>query len=197
MNIKQIKEKAVAIIDRIGKKTVIIACAVVVVAGAVALNLILFTPKDEKETMKPGLDLGDLSNVGNTGGDSGDNDNDSEIEEYFASLALNRQTARDEAMQVLQAVIDNSNAIDALKTSALEDISKIASNIEAESNIETLMLSKGFSRCLAIMSGDKISVIVESDGLMQNEISQICAIVYEQAGIAPANLTIIEKGVNT
>lgn len=192
MNIKQIKDKTAALIDKIGRKTVIIACAVIAVAGAVALNFILFTPNDDKETMKPGLDLSDLSST--SGAESGDNN--TSLTEYFASLAMSRQTARDEAIEVLQAVIDNSNAIDALKTSALEDISKIAADIEAEANIESLLQSKGFAHCLAIMNGEKISVIVESDGLLQSEISQICTIVYEQAGIAPANLTIIEKSID-
>ena len=36
-------------------------------------------------------------------------------------------------------------------------------------------------------------VIVESEGLNPGEVAQISEIVYEQAGIVPSNLKIVEK----
>ena len=77
----------------------------------------------------------------------------------------------------------------------MNSIAQIAHDIESESNIETLILSKGFARCVAVVNGDSASVIVKSAGLLPNEIAQISEIVYEQAGIVPANLKIIEKDV--
>lgn len=44
-----------------------------------------------------------------------------------------------------------------------------------------------------MISGDKCNVIVESSGLLPGEFAQISEIVYEQAGIIPDNLKIIEK----
>ena len=74
-------------------------------------------------------------------------------------------------------------------------ISAIAETIEAESNIETLVKSCGFEKCLAVINGESASVIVSAGeaGLAPGGVAQITAIVYEQAGILPANLTIIEK----
>jgi stage III sporulation protein AH len=65
--------------------------------------------------------------------------------------------------------------------------------MEAEANIETLIKSKGFEQCVAVINGDAASIVVKSDGLIASQISQINEIVYEQAGISPMNITIIQK----
>ena len=54
-------------------------------------------------------------------------------------------------------------------------------------------MAKGFEECVAIISGDNASIIVKSDGLLPNEVAQITEIVYEQAGILPTNMNIVEK----
>ena len=82
-----------------------------------------------------------------------------------------------------------------MKTEALDGIAQIALDIENESNIETLILAKGFEKCVAVVNGDSASVIVKCSGLLPSDIAQISEIVYEQAGILPANLKIIEKDV--
>jgi len=68
--------------------------------------------------------------------------------------------------------------------------------VKKETNIETMILAKGFSQCIAVISNENCNVIVESDGLEPGEVAQITEIVYEQAGIHPANLKIVEKNLN-
>ena len=79
------------------------------------------------------------------------------------------------------------------KQQALLDIATMAKVIENESNIETLVKAKGFEECVAVINGEKASVIVKSEGLQPNHLSQILEIVYLQAGILPENVTIMEK----
>ena len=81
----------------------------------------------------------------------------------------------------------------AAKEQALADIATIAATIETEANIESLIKAKGFEECVAVINGDKANIIVKSDGLKPNELSQILEIVYLQADILPANVTISEK----
>ena len=90
-------------------------------------------------------------------------------------------------------MVDSDSAVDQMKTDAMEDMRRIADEIALEANIESLIVSKGFDQCVAVLNGDSASVIVKSDGLLPNEVSQISEIVYEQAGVLPANLNIIEK----
>ena len=69
----------------------------------------------------------------------------------------------------------------------------IAANIQSEGNIESLVVSKGFEDCVAVINEGSATVVVKSDGLLENEITQIQEIVYTEAGILPENLKIIEK----
>ena len=108
-------------------------------------------------------------------------------------LFVQAAKARDEALEVLQSVVDNDEAVEATKEQAISEISKIADDIRMESNIETLIMSKGFEQCVAVINGDLVNIIVKSDGLLANEVAQINEIVYEQTGAVPSNVKIIEK----
>jgi stage III sporulation protein AH len=79
------------------------------------------------------------------------------------------------------------------KTQALEDIATIASNIEAEANIEAMVMAKGFEQCVAIINDGMCTVVVMTEGLLPNQMAQINEIVYEQTGIKPVNIKYIEK----
>ena len=169
---------------KIGKRNLIIAGAVALIGAAVVLNFALF---------------GGAPSDGYSGYDepSGVIDNGSgqlsASDTYFASAQVSRQRARDEAMEVLQSVVENEGAAEAVKTQALADLSKLAMSIEQEANIETLIMAKGFEKCVAVISDDTARIIVSGSGLTPAQIAQINEIVYEQAKIAPVNITITEK----
>ena len=89
--------------------------------------------------------------------------------------------------------MDDAASLDSAKEQALKDIATMAKVIENESNIETLVKAKGVEECVAVINGEKANVIVKSEGLRPNDLSQILEIVYLQAGILPENVTIMEK----
>lgn len=169
---------------KIGKRNLIIAGAVALIGAAVILNFVMFggAPKDGYSGYDEPSGL-----TGNGEGQMNASDT------YFASAQVSRQRARDEAMEVLQSVVENEGAVEAVKTQALADLSKLAMAIEQEANIETLIMAKGFEKCVAVISGDTARIIVSGSGLTPAQIAQINEIVYEQASITPVNITITEK----
>lgn len=185
------RDKTVDVVNKIGRKGTVVICAVLLVGVAVLLNLILFNGED---AANPGLAI-DMNNLSADSGKSEDSSDSTTVYNYFEAMQLSRQQARDEAMEVLLSVAESGTAVEDMKAEALDDIAQIALDIENEANIETLILAKGFAKCVAVVNGDSASVVVQSDGLLPSEIAQISEIVYEQAGIVPANLTIIEKNV--
>lgn len=171
-------------ISRIGTRNIIIASSLVLIGAAVILNFVFFGNSQPA--------VADGEPLGETGGEVVEDAVYAE-DSYFASAQLSRQQSRDQAIAVLQTVIESSTADAATKEAASADINRIASEIQTEANIETLIKSKGFEECVAVISEGTASVIVASDGLMPNELSQIKEIVWEQAGIDPVNIKIIEK----
>ncbi len=176
-------------IMKFGKRNIIIVCAVVLIGLAVYLNYLWYYDS--------------VSNIGygdnNMSDQAGDDLNVSvEAEDtsaaYFSATQLSRQQARDEALEVLEKVVSSEDALEVTKEQALEDISRIAAEIEKESNIEALIVAKGFEKCIAVVNGENASIIVKSDEeLVSSQIAQISEIVYTSAGILPANTKIIRK----
>ena len=167
---------------KIGRRNLIIIGAVLLVGVAVCLNWILFAKSNND-----GYDYNE-----GAGAEVEDTET-SEVLAYFASTQVSRDRARDEALAVLQNVVDNSNSDSTEKTQALEDIATIASNIEAEANIEAMVMAKGFEQCVAIINDGMCTVVVMTEGLLPNQMAQINEIVYEQTGIKPVNIKYIEK----
>ena len=183
-------QKFKAIILKIGKRNVAIACSVLLIGAAVLLNWILFAGANNTDGYdgydQPTGNISDTPNHDNTNVDNADNT-------YFSATQVSRQRARDEALEVLQSVVDNPEASEAVRAEALAGISAIAEEIQKEANIESLITAKGFEQCVAVLNGDTASIIVSADELLPAQLAQINTIVYEQTGIAPSGITIINK----
>ena len=175
------------ILEKIGKRNIIIACAVLLIGVAVLMNFILFS----KANQNAGYDGYDQPS-GNISDSVGDN-SVTDANAYFSATQVSRQRARDEAREVLQAVVENVDATEAMKNEALAEIAVIADEIQKEANIESLITAKGFEACVAVINNDAASIVVKADDLQAAQIAQINAIVYEQAGILPSAVTIIKK----
>ena len=184
------RERAFRSLPKIGRKHIVIACAILLIAAAVVLNIILFRGNDDTvdtPAAEPGDTVTDVD-------DAGKSQAVSEADGYFSATQVSRQRARDEALEVLQGVVDSEEANEATKTGALLEISQLAKAMEAEANIESLVTAKGFAQCVAVINGEMCSVVVNNEGeLTPAQISQINEIVYEQAGILPTNIRIILK----
>ncbi len=185
------------------KRRLAIALSAVLIGGAVYLNWLFFFG-GQKDGVYDDIDaatgggasdiLGAAVEAGaDTAGDAMADDNAQSVASYFAVTTINRQRARDEAIEVLQSIVEDVNVSEQDKSRALDDIRTIAANIEHEANIETLIEAKGFNDCVAVINSGKCTIVVESSGLLPNQIAQIQEIVYQQTAIPPANLTIIEK----
>ncbi len=191
------------------KRRLAIALSAVLIGGAVYLNWLFFFGNNtdgeyNKDAATDGgasdiigtADGNTLGDVVKTGADAADNNIDltvSDASSYFAVTTINRQRARDEAIEVLQSIIDDVNALDQDKGEALTSMREIAESIKNEANIEALVGAKGFSNCVAVISRDCCTVVVSTSGLLPNQVAQIQEIVYQQAGILPLDVNIIEK----
>jgi len=115
-------------------------------------------------------------------------------QKYFEETRLSRQKSRDEALDVLQKTLKNAKLTDSEKTKATEELSKIVQEITIETDIENLAKAKGFTDCVAFISGDKISVAVKvSNGnLTRQNVAQIRDIVLNKTSIESKDIVVIE-----
>lgn len=167
-------------------RSTVVVCAVLLIGLAVYLNYRWFY--DPLDSM--GYGDGNMSDNYTDG--SAQTGADGE-QSYFTSTALNRQEARDEAIEVLKLVTEDDDAAAEAKADAATKIAKIALDIQNEANIESLVKAKGFTDCVAIISDSAVSVVVGAQTLTAAEAAQILTIVYETTGISPSKISIINK----
>ena len=172
------------------KRNLVVLGSVLLIGGAVWLNWTLFSNVGDEDYDPSYYASGEAENnpaeESNTATQNGENS-------YFAMAQIDRSRARDEAMEVLNQITASADASEEARAQAYAAIEQMAIDIENEANIETLMKAKGFEECVAVISDNAATVIVKSSGLLPSQLAQITEIVWEQAGISPSFVKIIEK----
>lgn len=129
------------------------------------------------------LVMGDIGLVDTTG---------TNVNDYFSAVRLSRQQARDSAVGLLQEAMVYSNEESSAQTNAqLEDIVQTALN---EAQIESLVIAKGYTDCVAYITDTGISVAVASPegGLAETDVAVIADIVMSQSDISIEDIYVIE-----
>lgn len=197
---------------KLKKRQLILAMLIIALGAAVYLNwqfadngsiLTATTQVEGQDSSNSEKALGDTTyvntnadqnaqNAENSSQDNKDNGMTPSATEYFSSARLARKQARDNANETLKTTIDNPNATDDVKKSAVDESAKIAANIEAEANIESMVKAKGFKDCMAYVENNQCTVNVFTTGLLDSEAIIIKDIVSSQTGVSSSNIKIVE-----
>ncbi|WP_322173333.1 SpoIIIAH-like family protein [Acutalibacter caecimuris] len=108
----------------------------------------------------------------------------------FAQARLDRQTSRDEALELLDNVLADTEADSDEKKAAVEQASALAQNILTETNIEGLLKAKGYEECVAYVADNQCSVVVSGD-LKDSDMLVVQEVVMEQTGFSAEKIIII------
>ena len=113
---------------------------------------------------------------------------------YFASARLNRQQARDSALELLRLAAADENAQQTVVDEANASIQAMAAITLSEAKVENLITAKGYGDCVCFINNNSASVVVSSteNGLSGNDVTKIVEIVKEETGLAASNITVIE-----
>ena len=180
----------------LGKKKWAALALVGVLGLAVYLNYYLTTDPTLSAgvgTSAPEEDahLGDATFVGTGVSQPGGQTLAEDTRNYFDKARDNRTAAREEALSILQEVLDNASASAEDKKTATDQAAAIAENVLQESKIENLILAKGFPDSVVHIDGDACSVVVQSTDLQQQESLQIMEIVVSQSDVAAEKVQIL------
>ena len=114
---------------------------------------------------------------------------------YFASARLNRQQARDSALQLLQQAAADAGAQQDIIDEAYASIQAMAALTMSEANVENLITAKGYGDCVCFINDNSASVVVSSteNGLSENDVTKIMEIVKKETGLTADKITVIEN----
>ena len=128
------------------------------------------------ETVNDGLE----ANASSESGESG----------ALSQARLDRQAARDQALDLLDEVLKDVESDSAAKQQAVDQASAIAENILEESNVESLLEAKGYMDCVAYITSEECSVVV-SGALEDSDTLIVQEVVMEQTGLTADKIKII------
>lgn len=110
--------------------------------------------------------------------------------DMFAEARLSRQNSRDEALELLDGVLEDVDADSEAKKAAVEEASAMAQNILKETNVESLLKAKGYEESVAYITAEECSVVV-SGNLQDSDMLIVQEIVMEQTGLTAEKIKII------
>lgn len=185
------------------KKNAVIATVLVLVCAGIYLNW-AYAGHDETqdltETLNADQVLGDTTMVIAQSDDALQTaateglDETAGAADYFAAMRLSRQEARDSAVTTLQETIayagDDAAATSA-SSDALDDLMAVSLQ---EAQIESLIIAKGYTDCVAYMTDDGINVAVAApaEGLQDADVALLADVVTGQSDYQLADIHIIE-----
>ncbi len=177
---------------KIWKKNLVAAAVLVTVCSGIYVNW-LYT---EQQTMAELTDTLDASKVMSDETLLLSEDEQIEVSttatDYFAAVRLSRQQARDSAVNLLQEVMANPDQTKAAESSA--DLEEIVQTALTEAQIESLIIAKGYTDCVAYMSSKGISVAVSAPegGLQADDVAVIADIVMSQSDYEMDEIRVVE-----
>ncbi len=179
---------------KIWKKNLVAAAILVTVCSGIYVNW-LYT---EQQTMSDLTDTLDAEKVMSdetlllSGDDMEVSGQVTTSTDYFAAVRLSRQQARDSAVNLLQEVMASEDQTKAAESSA--DLEEIVQTALTEAQIESLIIAKGYTDCVAYMSSTGISVAVSAPegGLKQEDVAVIADIVMTQSEYTLDEIRVVE-----
>lgn len=110
--------------------------------------------------------------------------------DYFASAKLSREQTRAKNKETLMNIINDKAIASADKKSAIRQVANITKNSEKESAAELMLQAKGFTNAVVSINDGNADVVVDSNGLTEQQIAQIEDIVKRKTGIEADKIVI-------
>ena len=115
------------------------------------------------------------------------------IEEYFSSSKLERDTMYSQMLESYQKVLDSTTTSEKQKSAAQTEIDKINKAKNAIMISENLIKTKGFKDVVIFSNDDSISVVINKDELEKEDIAQIQSIIAREMGAKIDDIHIMNK----
>ncbi len=116
------------------------------------------------------------------------------VSSYFAAARLTRQTARDEALNLLEISVASDGASQETIDAAMAAISHMAETTLLETQIENMLIAKEYEDCVIYITDEKITVTVPApeDGLTGEAVAKITDVITTETDFGMDQIYIIE-----
>ena len=111
---------------------------------------------------------------------------------YFEQAKLDRENSRAKSLEILNQTAENTNFDEEIRKKAGDQILAAASNLEKETEIESIAQSKGYSEICVYIDEEKVNISIRKDGFSGEDVVKLTDIATEQLQIPAKNVKIVE-----
>ena len=180
---------------KIWKKNLVAAAVLVTVCAGIYMNW-LYSEGSAAVDLTDTLDADKILSADSLVMSEQDNYADSAASttqtDYFASVRLSRQKARDSAVTLLQEAMAYNDDVETAQSN--QELEQIVQTALCEAQIESLIIAKGYTDCVAYISEEGISVAVASPegGLGNEDVAVIVDAVMTQSEYTVEDIRVVE-----
>ena len=182
---------------KVWKKNLVAAAVLVTVCAGIYVNW-LYTEESTAASLMDTVDvekvMSDDALILSEDMEAVSSDVQTTATDYFAAVRLSRQQARDSAVNLLQEAMAYNGTDSSKEVESVMELEEIVQTALSEAQIESLIIAKGYTDCVAYMSGEGISVAVSSPegGLQQEDVAVIADIVMSQSAYSLGDIRVVE-----
>jgi len=187
---------------RMWKRNAVVSCVLLLVCAAVYLNWryagnvadqAVSGQAQQQEQGESTKVLGDAALVGGQVV-TGDTQAVETSTSYFDTARLSRQQSRDNALSLLREASEQENVEQTVLDEANLAIQTMAGYSMQETQIENLVVAKGYADCITFMGEGGVSVVVSAaeDGLQTEDVAKITDIVLSETTFTADQIRILE-----
>ena len=110
---------------------------------------------------------------------------------YFDNARYSRSQSREEALGLLNEIINDDAVDEETKKNAYDQVVAYAKITEGEAALENVLKAKGFTECIAFLTSDTATVVVDAESLTEAQSAQIFDAVLAQTGFDSGSVKIV------
>lgn len=110
---------------------------------------------------------------------------------YFDDARYARLQSREEAIALLNSVIEDDSVTEEIRANAYEEVVAYAKITEGETALEGVLKAKGFEECIVYLTKESATVVVSAETLTDQQTVQIFDAVLGQTGMKPNAVKIV------
>ena len=156
-------------------------------------NVEILEGNQEQPDSDTGIETQVNNNPGNINYTKAKNENQGK--DFFIEYRLERDKSRSEQINIYREMINNPNTDEATKKEAQKKMLNLTEKMEKELEIESLIRARGYKDALAYIHDEAVDVIIQTDGLNDNDVAKIGDIIVKTTGFDFEDVTIIEKKI--
>ncbi len=174
-----------------GKKQILLGALVIALGAAVYVNY-AFASDTTGLPVSGGKTTGTTANTTSTTRNLGESTYvNAETTDYFTAARASRESARDEAIELVEDLLGDARLTDEIQQQALQKVTALADAVTQEKAIEELVKAKGFAECVAYLTENGCQLVVKAESLTPEQNLQILDIVTSQASVVAQNVSIV------